>query len=334
MPYKEKLKNQVPNPRKKPDYKVTNWTPYNKSLKNRGKLSLLFPPGDIKSCFINENVYVAGVSGRQQTYTDSYIELIYTFYRLFNWGIRQTIGYFEDIWETKNLDIPAPSFGHLSDLFSCLPVDIKQHCDKIIKKIQQGEPVTLIIDSTGLRFDKASHWYEEKYGKPCKNTPWRKMHISIDPQMNMHAIDITDNESSDIEKTDDLIPENIRGQVDKLIADGAYYSIENAEKLHNEGIMPVIPPPSNAVTHGKTDTIWHDKITKYIKEKGTVYAFHKKYGYSNRSLVESQISRIKRCIGSSLKTQKLESQKREGIVIANIINKWNSFGKCSCIKVG
>jgi len=43
----------------------------------------------------------------------------------------------------------------------------------------------------------------------------------------------------------------------------------------------------------------------------TIYAFHKKYDYGLLSLVEAQISRIKRCIGATLLTQKLESQKRE-----------------------
>jgi hypothetical protein len=71
---------------------------------------------------------------------------------------------------------------------------------------------------------------------------------------------------------------------------------------------------------------------QYIKDKGSVYAFHKKYDYNRRSLVEAQISRIKRCIGPSLKTQRAASQKREGIIIANIINQWNAFGKCVCVK--
>ena len=93
-----------------------------------------------------------------------------------------------------------------------------------------------------------------------------------------------------------------------------------------------IPPPSNSVIHGKESTKWHDKVVQYIKEKGTVYAFHKKYGYGFRALVESQISRIKKCIGGSLKTQGIESQEREGVIIAN--NKWNSFGKCICVNVG
>lgn len=51
----------------------------NKSLKNRGNLSLYFPEGDLKSQFINEEPYMPGISGRLCTYTPAYIELIYTF---------------------------------------------------------------------------------------------------------------------------------------------------------------------------------------------------------------------------------------------------------------
>src|SRR5476649_2017372 len=48
-----------------------------------------------------------------------------------------------------------------------------------------------------------------------------------------------------------------------------------------------------------------------------IYAFHKKYGYGVHSLVEARISRIKRCIGERLLTQKLASQEGEGVIITN-----------------
>jgi hypothetical protein len=99
------------------------------------------------------------------------------------------------------------------------------------------------------------------------------------------------------------------------------------------GMTPVIPPPVHAVVHGKENTTWHDQIVQSIKDHGSVYAFHKKYGYGLRSLVEAQISRIKRCIGSTLLTQKIESQKGEGVIIANIINLWNSFGRPVSVKI-
>jgi hypothetical protein len=143
-------------------------------------------------------------------------------------------------------------------------------------------------------------------------------------------IEITETDVSDSEGMDRVLPTDI--PIDRVIADGAYYSIERGETLNHSGIIPVIPPPSHAVVHGNENTQWHDQIVQYIKDKGSVYAFHKKYGYGLRSLVEAQISRIKRCIGATLLTQKIASQEREGVIIANIINLWNSFGRCVCVK--
>jgi len=47
----------------------------------------------------------------------------------------------------------------------------------------------------------------------------------------------------------------------------------------------------------------HDRTVRYIEDKGSIYAFHKKYGYGLRALVEAQIARIKRCIGAKPPTQ-------------------------------
>ncbi len=103
-------------------------------------------------------------------------------------------------------------------------------------------------------------------------------------------------------------PHHIK-QIGKVIADRGYYSIEIVQKLYDLGISPIIPPPKDAIIHNKDSTKWHDQIVAYIKNKGSIYAFYSKYGYNIRSKVEAQMSRIKRCIGPSLKTQKLSSQK-------------------------
>jgi len=39
------------------------------------------------------------------------------------------------------------------------------------------------------------------------------------------------------------------------------------------------------------------------------------------ALVESQISRIKRCIAARLLTRRLESRQREGMIIGNLLNQ-------------
>ncbi|MFM0515735.1 hypothetical protein P0D80_51550, partial [Paraburkholderia sp. RL17-373-BIF-A] len=87
--------------------------------------------------------------------------------------------------------------------------------------------------------------------------------------------------------------------LDGVMADAAYYSIERTEAWSRCGVLPVIPPPAHAVIHGKVQTGWHDQIVGYIQAKG-IHAFRNQYGYGKRSLVEAQISRIKRCIGARL----------------------------------
>jgi hypothetical protein len=143
------------------------------------------------------------------------------------------------------------------------------------------------------------------------------MHLAIDSNMNVHAIRITTTEISDSESMIAVLPANL--PVDTVIADGAYYSIERTEAFSRAGVTPVIPPPAHAVVHGEDDTRWHDQIVKYIQDKG-IYVFHTKYGYGLRSRVEAQISRIKRCVGAILLTQKIASQESEGLIIANLIN--------------
>ena len=331
MPYKARQKQGEARKRRKAEYQVTNARAYNQSLRKRGMISLYVPDGDLKAQFINAKVRTPGVSGREPTYTAAYIELIYTFYRLFGWGMRQTTGYMEDLWATRGLDIAVPSFGQLCDRFAALEVSVTQRCTQLARRLACGEAISIIVDSTGLSFGRASEWYEQKYGHKATRTPWRKMHLSIDTDMNVHGIRITTTEVSDSEGMDAVLPAELA--VDKVIADGAYYSIERTEALLRAGVMPVIPPPAHAVVHGNDLTRWHDQIVKYIEDKG-IYAFHKKYGYGLRSLVEAQISRIKRCVGERLLTQKIASQENEGVVIANLVNLWNSFGRCVCIKNG
>lgn len=208
-------------------------------------------------------------------------------------------------------------------------MSVEQHCGQLARRLADGEAVSVIVDSTGLSFGRASEWYEQKYGQRATRTPWRKMHLAIGADMNIHAISITTTEVSDSEGMDAVLPADV--PVDRVIADGAYYSIERTEAFSLAGVTPVIPPPAHAVAHGMEDTRWHDQIVGFIQDKG-IYAFHKKYGYGLRSLVEAQISRIKRCIGATLLTQKIASQHSEGVIIANLVNLWNSFGRPVCLK--
>jgi hypothetical protein len=66
-------------------------------------------------------------------------------------------------------------------------------------------------------------------------TPWRKMHLAIDPDLNIHAIEITGTDVSDSEGMDRILPMDL--PIEWGIADGAYYRIERGEALSDRGIL-------------------------------------------------------------------------------------------------
>lgn len=74
-------------------------------------------------------------------------------YRLHRLGLREFTGFMRDYG--RGLDLPVPSFGHLSDLFATLDINIRTKCTRAVERLKEGEPVTVIVDSTGLRFPHA-----------------------------------------------------------------------------------------------------------------------------------------------------------------------------------
>ncbi|RQP67646.1 transposase [Burkholderia ubonensis] len=153
--------------------------------------------------------------------------------------------------------------------------------------------------------------------------------MSFDSRVNARRIAITADNVSDEAGLNAMLAVN--ANVDCVITDGAYFSIAQNEAWSAYGVLPVIPTPANTVVHNQLATRWHDHLVQYIKDKGD-HAFRNKYGYGQRALVESQISHIKRCIGALLLMREIESQQRERVIIAGLVNLRNSFGKVVFVK--
>jgi hypothetical protein len=90
--------------------------------------------------------------------------------------MRQITDYMEDYWATRGLDILVPSSSQLCERFAALEVSVRQRSLQLARRLASGEAITMIVDSTGLSFGRASEWYEQKYGRKATQTPWRKMH--------------------------------------------------------------------------------------------------------------------------------------------------------------
>jgi hypothetical protein len=122
MPFKERLKSGQPRKGPKPSYVPQNWSEYNQSLRKRGMVSLYLPKGDLRSQLINEASYQKGLSGRESVYTSAYVSLLFMLYGMYRFGLREFAGFMHDYWRVRKIELPVPSFGHLSDLFAALDI--------------------------------------------------------------------------------------------------------------------------------------------------------------------------------------------------------------------
>lgn len=120
-----------------------------------------------------------------------------------------------DKWPEHGIDLPVPSFGHQTDLFAPLDLSARSKCVRAAGRVNEGEPVTVIVDSTGPRFFHAGEWYEKKYGKPTPCTPRHVMHLAMDTEGDALAVETTATETADNSGLDLLLPQV--GEIDRLI---------------------------------------------------------------------------------------------------------------------
>src|SRR5271168_5163215 len=97
----------------------------------------------------------------------------------------------QDYWQARVPDMPVPSYGNLSDLFAALDLSVQQQCTRTVERLKQGENVSVIVDSSGLRFSNARDWYAKKYGKSAPCEPWRMMHLAMDVKGDILELDVT-----------------------------------------------------------------------------------------------------------------------------------------------
>ena len=196
---------------KKLPSKIRNWNQYNRSLVNRGNLSIWIPEN-------LEKIWLEGTKsgglGRPNLYSNQCFELILTLRFLFNLPLRSTEGFVRSLLSIQGIDLPVPSYTQISRRSSYL---------KLKKEIflQQG-PMDLVVDSTGLKIYGEGEWKVKIHGKQQRRR-WRKLHICADPKTHLiqaHAMTISKTHD------DTVMKDLLRGQknINEVYADGAYIS--------------------------------------------------------------------------------------------------------------
>lgn len=297
-------------------YKVRNWSDYNKSLCNRGSLTIWMEDKLFREWEeLSQQSKVVG----EVYYPDSIIELSLTLGKVFHQPLRQTQGLISSIFFlVKKGNISVPDYTTLSRRGRGLPVSITDR--------HYNSPVTLVVDSTGLKVAGEGEWKVRKHGVG-KRRVWRKLHLGVDPATNeILSAKLTTNSVDDSDMLEGLL-EDCDYTLEQVIGDGAYDKFKCRRAVHKLGAVAISPPLATAVMKVTDEgaLLRRNQDLKRIKEVGED-EWKREVGYHKRSLSEVAMFRYKTIIGRKLSAKNIENQITEAKIGCRILNVFSRCG--------
>ena len=304
---------------KKQKYKVSNWSDYNNSLKNRGNIEVWLSQYLINDWTYDERIYDG--TGSSKYYTDEAIIACHEIRQIYKLPLRQTEGFINSLFKLMRLEISSPDYTTLSKRLK----ELKTKCPRYTKHSKMDSDIAAIaLDSTGLKRFGRDEWHVEKH-KVSARRSWRKAHFGIDESHYIQAAVLTDRFSHDDEVVDELL-EQIDSNVKQFTGDGAYDETPVYDKLlaHSPAADIVIPPAKNAVINPDANGMRNRNILG-ISENGRMN-WQKERSYGQRNYSELGVQRYKRILGRAMHARKMPRQKQEFMIGCGILNKMTSLG--------
>src|SRR3712207_5163937 len=165
MPFKvNQGRHHIPKQR----HRVTNWAEYDAGLRARGSLTVWFSAEAVAAW----NAEPRATRGGQPSYSAVATATALTLRAVFRLALRQTEGLIGSILRLLGLDLAVPDHSTLSRRAETLEVPRPTSGPR-------GEPVHLLVDSTGLKLCGPGERLAEKHGA-SKRRSWRKLHLGLD----------------------------------------------------------------------------------------------------------------------------------------------------------
>jgi hypothetical protein len=311
----------------KTEYRLRNWNQYNRSLVQRGSLTLWMEEGIQETWLVKDK---SGKKGASPTYTDLAITVCRSLGIVLRLPLRQCSGLVGSLLALAKLDLPVPDYSTLSrrsrTLEVALPVARSEH------------PRHLVLDSTGLKVYGEGEWKVRQHGVGKRRT-WRKLHLSVDADTGeILAASMTEGDAADGPLLPALVEQSQEagGPVASASADGAYDSWENDAFLSERGIAALIPPKKGSVIRQRKRAgvapLPRDERLRAIRALGGgnfEYGrrrWAKASGYSRRSLVETAMMRQKTILGPGLRSRREETQHCECLLRCRVLNQLTALG--------
>ena len=156
MPHKatEPRRHKIPKGR----YRVENWSAYDAALRRRGDLTIWVSPEAIAAW----TPPATGRRGRPVCYSDLAIEAGMLLRLAFGRPWRQTVGLLGSLMRLLGLELPVPDHTTFSRRSPAL---------EVVSELAKADgPVTVVIDSTGLKVFGTGEWHLEKHGGQARRS--------------------------------------------------------------------------------------------------------------------------------------------------------------------
>lgn len=304
---------------KKAQYRVRNWATYNKSLVQRGAITL----------WISEAVLAAWhpvVEGRrerggQMRYSDQAIECLLMLKAVYRLPYRQTVGLGQSVLGLLGADVTVPDYTTLCKRSSDLPVTLALSAS--------DGPKHIVVDSSGLKVYGEGEWKVRMHGF-SKHRTWRKLHLSIDESNHeIQAVVLTEAGVDDAEAGQQLLADT-PGTIGQLSGDGSYDKVKFYDACRVRRVNSIaIPPRRNAKIrqHGncKQEPLTRDQNLRRIRQVGRKQ-WKIEVGYHRRSLAETAVFRFKTIFGNSLSTRTFPRQITEARIKVVALNRMTHLG--------
>lgn len=304
-------------------YNVRNWKDYNKSLIQRGSITVWFSEDAIDKWHATPT----RSRGRPAIYSDEAILTALLIRFVFNLPLRALEGFLSSLVLVMGLSLSTPSYSQICRRAQLL--------GKNLKRLTKRKITDLVIDSTGLKVYGEGEWKVRQHGI-CKRRTWRKLHLAICPDTNeILFVKLTNNKTPDHK----IYPQFLKQApktVKRTYGDGAYDRKECYRENFNHGSSPIIPPQRNARYQPNAPDYLQSRNYAVCEILGlggddTARRLWKKLkSYHRRSLAETGMYRFKTQFGEKMRSRLLQNQQSEAYVKAIILNKMTSLGMPDC----
>jgi hypothetical protein len=316
--------------RPKARYRVTNWSEYDASLRQRGSLTVWFTDEAIQAWRAEPRTTPCG----QRHYSALAIGTALTMRMVFGLALRQTEGLIGSVIRLLRLDLAVPDHSTLNRRAKALEV-------RRLRRAGTG-PLHLLVDSTGLKLGGAGEWLFEKPGTSRRRS-WRKLHIGVDAASGkIVAVALTCKDIDDAAMADALL-DQIADPIASFTADGGYDQdqVTQAVAERHPDAAVIVPPRAGAVASASAEIAptQRDRHLRMIADRGHM-AWQKASGYNLRAKVEASIRQAstrargyKRVIGDALRSRTDRTEATEVALAAAALNRMLAFGRPNYVRI-